>query len=193
MPARGVFNLGDKMNFCAINRYATAYFTVVHESKAFLPVATDLKLLKSLFEKYRAVFERFDCPTLSAKSRVLFVQKLFVENKFNKITKNLLRVLAEYGCLKMLGSTIDAYWKLYLEFQKELVIEVISVKKLKNDDVDYIKNFFKREYERKIIVQNTLNESILGGFVIKINSFVLDGSVANRLKSFEFTLKNESQ
>lgn len=174
-----------------LNRYAIAYFNVALESKALRAVDTDLRILKPIFSKYRVVFEKFDCPTMSAKSRILFIRKMFSENKFHKITKNLLSVLAEYGALSMFGEVIDAYLELYLKFQKELAIKVISIEKLKNDDINRIKNFFHKKFNRNITIENTLDKSILGGLVIKTNSFVLDGSVANRLKSLEFTLKNE--
>ena len=174
-----------------LNRYAIAYFNVARESKALPAINADLKVLKPLFAKYRIVFEKFDCPTMSSAVRIAFIRKMFAENKFHKITKNLLSVLAEYGSLSQLGEVIDAYLELHAKFKKELAIQVVSVEKLNNDAINCIKNFFHKKFDRNITIQNTLDKSILGGLVIKTNSFVLDGSVANRLKSLEFTLKNE--
>lgn len=180
------------MNSYTVSKYANAYFNVVREASAFTLIEVDLRVLRPVFEKYSCVFERMDSSTVNVRSRILFVQKILAEHKFHKFTKNLLKVLAEYGCLGVLGQVISEYLELHKKFKKELSLDVISVQKLNVAEINCIKAFFNKEFKRKITLNNILDPSILGGLILKTGSFVLDGSIANRLKTLEFTLHNES-
>lgn len=180
------------MNSYTVSKYANAYFNVVRDANAFSLIEADLRVLKPVFEKYSCVFKGMDGPTVNMHSRILFVQKILTEYKFHKLTKNLLNVLAEYGCLGILGQVISQYLELHKKLKKELSLDVISVQKLNVAEINCIKNFFHKEFKRKITLNNILDPSILGGLILKTGSFVLDGSVANRLRTLEFTLHNES-
>jgi len=174
-------------------RYAVACFKVAQEKKALKKVHDDLEILEAIASKFKKIFTEINSPISNKKERFLFVETLFKAYKFNSITKNLLSLLAENRCINLLEQ-ISQHWKnLYLDFKNEAKLEVISVKKMKDSDLNDIKNFFEKEFGKKVQLKNTLDTSILGGAIIKSGSFVLDNSIANKIREIGFTLKGEAQ
>ena len=170
-------------------RYAAAYFNVAKEKKILKKASSDFEILESIVSNFTKILIKINNPISTKEKRFLFVRKLLSAYKFNLITKNLLFLLAEYRCIDLLKKIIDHWNNLYLNFKNETSIEVVSVKKIKTTDLVYIKNFFEKKLKKKVRLQNTLDPSILGGVIIKFGSFILDGSIANKIRNIGFALK----
>ena len=174
-------------------RYAAAYFKVAKEKKVIKDVYNDLKVLKAVASKFKKILIEVNSPISTKSERFSFVKKLFEVHKFHSLTKNFLSLLAKNKGFDLLEQIIKHWLALYLNFKNEATLEVISVKKIKESELNYIKKFFEKEFGKKVQLKNTLDTSILGGIIIKIGSSVIDNSIATKIKSIGFVLKEEAQ
>ena len=77
---------------------------------------------------------------------------------------------------------LKIYLEKKIEGEKE-VAEIVSVYPLKDDEVEKIRNAFP--VLAKYRVRNVIRPSIVGGFIIRYGSSVINLSIANQLKSFK--------
>ena len=174
-------------------KYASAYFSVAKEEKILKEASNNLKMLAKIILNSEKIFNTVNSPISSKSQRFLFINKLASLCKLHTITKNLLCLLAEYRCINLLREIINYYNSLYLDFKKEIEIEVISTKKITQNDLASIKNFFEKKLVKQVYLKNNLDKTIMGGIIIKFGSFVLDGSIANKIKDIKFTLRESIQ
>jgi len=78
------------------------------------------------------------------------------------------------------------------EREKQEYAEVISAIELDGETLDKIKEDVDRAYGLDIRIRNTVDESIIGGFIIKIGEKVIDLSVRNKMEDIKAKLKSTS-
>jgi F-type H+-transporting ATPase subunit delta len=186
-------NFQEQMSSQEIKRYAISFFKVAEKKKALKVVCDDLEILKAIELKFKKIFLEVNCPISTKEKRFSFVEKLLGAHTFNLISRNLLDLLAENRDLNLLRKIISCWENLYLDYKNELQLEVVSVEKLKEADLDHIKKFFANKFDKKVLLKNILDASILGGVIVKSGSFVLDNSILNKIKNIGFALKGKSQ
>ncbi|NRA73283.1 MAG: ATP synthase F1 subunit delta [Rickettsiales bacterium] len=174
-------------------KYALAYFNVAKEENILKKAHSDLKMLRDINSNSKKIFRDINSPISTRSQRLLFINKLLSTYKFHNITKNLLHILAQYRCIDSLDTIIHHYNNFYLDFKKEIKLEIVSTKKINASDLTNIKKFFEKKFTKQVELKNTLDTSILGGIIIKFGSFILDGSTANKIKDIGLTLKEGIQ
>ena len=176
-----------------IKRYALAYFEVGAKQNMLLPICKDLEVLEACEVKFRKIFLSVNSAVVTKETRYSFVKTLLKAHKFHLATQNLLHLLAENASLDLLGKIITQWKILYLDFKAEAHLDIVSVNKIKAPELASIKIAFEKKLGKKVQLKNTLDATILGGIMIKFGSFVLDNSVANKIKNIGFTLKEEQE
>ncbi len=93
-----------------------------------------------------------------------------------------IKLLKENRQLKMLAGIIKRFSEIYNKENGIAEVEVISRRKLSENQIDKIKDFILQKYQSKeIILKNSENKNIKGGVIIKVGDEVLDGSVVGKL------------
>lgn len=127
-------------------------------------------------------------PKLSQEQRHEFAQKVFTGA--SKPLLNTLFLLAQNSRLSLLPEVFADYRKIYNQLHSQDLMKVESVYPLSNEELDEIgKAFIKRTGLKKLILENKINESLIGGIRVSIGTKVYDGSIQNDLnqltKSFQ--------
>ena len=63
--------------------------------------------------------------------------------------------------------------------------ELISAKKLSDNEIDNIKNELSKNFTSKIKLNYKHDESLIGGLIVKIGSIMVDTSIKNKLRQIE--------
>lgn len=109
-------------------------------------------------------------------------------DKLNDAGKNLLKVLAENDRLVCLPEIAEIYEGLRADEESTVVAEVISAVELNDAQKDSITAALKQRFGREVSLECSIDESLLGGAVIRAGDVVIDGSVVNRLASMSHQL-----
>ena len=109
-----------------------------------------------------------------------FVKKI-LEGHLDKNQENFVRILLEYRRFEAVTDILNQYHEMYDESVKIGEAEVISAKKLSAEQIERIKKRLEEKYGKKFELVNTVDSSIIGGLILKIENKVIDESISGKL------------
>jgi F-type H+-transporting ATPase subunit delta len=102
--------------------------------------------------------------------------------------QNLIKVLAENRRLGLLPEIVEQFEQLRAEAEKTIDAQVISAFKVSKAQETAITKKLKQRLGREVTLTCTVDESLLGGVVIKAGDMVIDGSVVGQLNKLAVKL-----
>ncbi len=117
--------------------------------------------------------------------------QLFIDilgKKLNKQGKNLIKVLAENRRLNFLPEIAEQYEVLRADQEKTVEAEVISAFKVSGEQQQQIAEKLKARLGREVSLTCTVDESLIGGMVIKAGDMVIDGSAVGQIQKLSIEL-----
>ncbi len=168
-------------------------------ARAFLDVVTSAHLDTAAIDKQLSDFEAtwngspelqtfFENPAVPAAQKVAFLDKLNTKLGLQKELRNLLAVLINNDRISSVHEVAAAY---RAELQEQLGIrqaEIVTARELGADERNALLAGVSKMAGAKIEANFTLDQSILGGAIVRIGSTVYDGSVRGRLQRLKETL-----
>ena len=102
--------------------------------------------------------------------------------------KKFLQALAEHDRLSIVGEVRDQFELLRAEELKSLDVEVISAYPMSEAQSEALKEALNRRFEKEISIESRVDESLIGGAIIRAGDMVIDGSVRGKLFKLADTL-----
>jgi len=165
-------------------KYAQALFMVGTENNQGDAILADFTGIVNLFKSEKDLLNLMLTPSLNSDEKKGILQRVF-DSVSSQYVKNTLKILVDKGRFENIFEIYDVFKGLYNE-QKNLVeARVFTVVPL--DEVHRValeKNLAKR-FNKKVILENVIDESILGGAVVYIGDQVIDGSIKNQLNQMK--------
>jgi len=125
---------------------------------------------------------RFDSSQLAE----LFIE--ICDDKLNDAGKNMIRVLAENDRLPLLPEVAELYEAERAAVEGTVVAEVTSATALNNAQQQSIAEALKKRLGRDVTLECKIDESLLGGAIIRAGDVVIDGSVVGKLEKLATAL-----
>ncbi len=104
------------------------------------------------------------------------------EDRFDASFNNFLQVLATYDRLELLPEIAAQFEHLRREAEQRIRVEVSSAMAMNDDEAAALKERLKIRYAREVDLEIKVDESLIGGAVIRAGDQVIDGSVRGRLE-----------
>ena len=104
--------------------------------------------------------------------------------------QNLLKVMAENGRLKALPDVSEQFFILKKEHEKEIDVEVISATELSDEQLANIGGKLEQRLARKVKLNCSVDEALLGGVIIRAGDLVIDDSARGRLNRLSDALQS---
>lgn len=112
------------------------------------------------------------------------------EDDVAKVLRSFVGILARDRELNKEREIIDAFSEIWNKEDKELVANVTTTRELtgesRNTIIEYLK---KRTSSDKVALNENIDESLLGGFILKYESRILDGSLKTNLADLKVNLE----
>ena len=102
--------------------------------------------------------------------------------------KNLVRLLASNGRLSLAGEMAAQYEVLRAEAENQIEAEVETATAISDSQRDSIATALEKRLGRKVKLEASVNEDLLGGAVIRAGDWVFDGSVRTQLAKMASTV-----
>ncbi len=102
--------------------------------------------------------------------------------RFNAKVENFLKVLMNYGRLELLPEIAAMYEFYRREAESRLRVQVSSAMPMNDEETDQLVERLKARFGREIDLDVDVDESLIGGAVIRAGDQVIDGSVRGRLE-----------
>lgn len=170
-------------------RYATALFDLARESNAVAAVEASLvKVQAALGESadFAALTTDASVSRDDAKSAVAAIASAM---KLDRLTANILGVLADNRRLAETGAVARAFAALAAAERGEMTAEVTSAHPLTPAQNAAIAAKLKERVGRDVAIHAKVDPAILGGLTVKIGSTLIDNSIQTRLNSLATAMK----
>jgi len=171
--------------------YAQAAFDIakgdIAQGKSELSEWSDMIELAAMVASDSNMAEAIDSPHIKDQD----VVTLFLDVCGDKLTvegKNFIRVLAENKRLNILNDIAVAYEQLRADAEGTLDAEVISAFPLSDEQQANIVAGLKKRLGREITLTTRVDETLIGGAVIRAGDMVIDGTVTRHLDDLTHTL-----
>ena len=110
--------------------------------------------------------------------------------QFDEYGQNLLKVMAENGRLMALPEVCKEFLVLKQEHEKMMDVEVISASDLSKEQLANISSKLEQRLERKVNLNCSVDETLLGGVIIRAGDLVIDNSTRGQIDRLSDALQS---
>ena len=161
-------------------RYAKALFKEGKEKNKLDSLRQDLDQLAKVYQESSEFRKVIDSPVIPANTKEGVFKDIF-QNKIDRITFDFVLLLIRNGREHLLPEVIQFFGEILDDHQGIIRGKVYSVVSLSDDQLNELKSKLDRMTSKNVILTQSKDKSILGGFIIKINDRVIDASLRNQL------------
>ena len=173
-------------------RYTTAAFALADSKNQLDAVAADLSKLNNGLLADAKVLKFLNSPLLTAQKQVDFIKGAAKELNVSPITQNLLLVVARNRRLGNLKQIIASFEAKIAEKKNQVTAKVTSATKLDDAQIQQIAGDLSKKTGKQVIVNAVVDESLIGGLIVKIGSAMYDYSVKTKLNRLAQQMKKAS-
>jgi len=169
-------------------RYAKALFESASDKKVVDLVLADLSYLVNLLKESKEFRDFIDSPVIQVSQKLGALDTLFKDNT-NELTYRFLCLLVSNRREKYLGAVARMYESIYRKEQGIIRVSLSTVKKPDEQTKNIIKELLGKKYQAKIDLHTITDESLIGGFVLRVDDDLFDGSVTTQLRNIRRELE----
>lgn len=170
-------------------RYANALFELAQEADALEAVERDVEALRAALRESADLSTLITSPLYSREDAARAMAAVARAMELGDLTANLLGVMAGKRRLFALGEVLETFVGLLAEHRGQITAEVTSARALSEAQRDALKEALATATGREIKLDTTVDESLIGGLVVKVGSRMVDTSIRSRLSAMEQAMK----
>ena len=160
--------------------YAAALFTLAAEGNVKKEVADSLKTVKTLALEYPDYIDLLASPSIPFDERCEVIDKAFGE-ALHEYAVSFVKLICERGHIRDLSECIDEYMKLYEAADGIATANITSAVTLTDEEKETLRRKLESKLSRRVELVCSVDESILGGVVIRVDGNIMDGSLRTKL------------
>jgi len=168
-------------------RYAKAILNLAVENKATDAVEKDMRSVVNTIADSTELQDLLASPIIKGSVKKTILSDVFKGS--NNITEGLINMLVDNKRVGLLNDVAQKFIILNEELKGKNVAYVTTAVPLTKDLEAKILKKVSELTGNKVTIENTVDESILGGFVLRVGDLQYDTSIANKLSNLkrEFT------
>jgi F-type H+-transporting ATPase subunit delta len=170
-------------------RYATALFDLASTDNLLDRVADDLTGLDAMIEASAALTRLIRSPVISRDDQGRALAAVLEKAGICELTLNFVGTVTHNRRLFTLSAMIAAYQGLLAAQRGEATAEVVTATALTDKQIDQISKSLKKAIGSDVAIDAKVDESVLGGLIVKIGSRMVDGSLRTKLQQLRFAMK----
>jgi len=170
-------------------RYAVALFDLAKETKALDKVAKDLATLSALLNESSDLKGLTLNPVFSSEEKARAVAAVVAAANLDQMVANFVGVVAQNSRLDQLENIISEFNRILAHHNGEVNASVVTAHKLTKAQLDALKAKLKSMVGSDVTVETEIDDSLLGGMVVKIGSRMIDSSLKTKLANLEESMK----
>ena len=166
-------------------RYVNSLFSGLATKKESEQAAKDIADLGKMIDSSSDLQRFIKTPLLSEAQQKAGVEKLAIKAKFSASVVNLLLVLASNRRLNVLPAIVTQTEQYLIKESGIVPVSVATARELSAADQKKIKTEIKAVLGQDILMQTYVDESLIGGLVVQVESTLIDGSLKTKLDKLE--------
>ena len=161
-------------------RYAEAAFGLAVEEKTVDEWLKDLRLIAEYFSDHRLVFLLGE-PNIQFTRKDLVVKDL-LSGKVQPQALNLALLLVERGLVELAPRVRDEFERKYYEYHNQTPARLTTAMPIDDETRSRVQAELQRLTGKRVLLDEQVDPSILGGAIARVGDTLIDGSVRRRLQ-----------
>ena len=170
-------------------RYATAIFDLAKDSKKLPALGKDISALSEALKESEDMSAMIRSPIYTRDEQQKAIAAVSKKMKLSEMMGNALQLMATKRRLFVLPALLSQLNAMIAEEKGEITAEVTSAKKLTKAQSDALGKTLSDKVGKKVQIEATVNEDLIGGLVVKIGSRMIDSSIRSKLAKLENVMK----
>ncbi len=163
--------------------YAKSLLELANESNQAEAINADLEALREATESDASFAQFFRNPSISDADRLAVLTKSLSGVGGSQLLTNFLGVLGQHGRLGILADVAGAYDDLLGEQLGKIEVDVTVAQKLSPDQLEQVRQKVSQALKKDAVVHQYVDESIIGGLILRVQDQLIDASVKNQLRA----------
>ena len=170
-------------------RYASAVFDLAKEGKAIAGLEKDVDALDAVMADSAELQTLLTSPLYSREEQGVAIGAVAKKMKLSETTSNVLALMASKRRLFVLPQLVSTLRAQIAELKGEVTAEVTSAKALTKAQSDKLAKTLKAQVGADVKIKATVDETIIGGLIVKVGSKMIDTSIKSKLNALQNTMK----
>ena len=170
-------------------RYATALFELARDEKSVDAVKADLDKFAAMLADSDDLKRLVRSPVFGAEAQSKALAAVLDKAGISGISANFLQVLTANRRLFVVSDVIRAFNALVAKFRGEASADVTVAEALSDKNLDALKVALKSVTGKDVALNVKVDQSIIGGLVVKLGSRMVDSSLRTKLNSIKNAMK----
>lgn len=169
-------------------RYAKAILDLANSKSVAEVVNNDMKTIATTINGNKELDTFIQNPTMKIEVKEKTLLEIFAD--INGVTKGLFHLLFENKRFEILETIASEYNRLFDEMNGVEVAKVTTAIAMDSALEAKVLAKIATFSDKKITIENTVDPSIIGGFILRIGDKQYNASIANRLQVLKRELNN---
>ena len=170
-------------------RYAAALFELADERKELDQVANDLVSLRAAIQESPDLQRLLASPLLDRAEQGRALAALLDRMGLGATMRNFVAVVAHNRRLFALKAMADAFLADLAHRRGEVRAEVVSARPLSDAQHQSLLETLRRAIGGKVAIDTAVDESLIGGLVVRVGSRQIDTSLKTKLLRLQLAMK----
>lgn len=171
------------------DRYATALFDLALEQSALEAVEADLNTLGEAIDTSSDLRAAIESPLYSREAQGKAMRAVADALGLGALTANTLGVMAAKRRLFVLRDAIALFRRRVAEHRGEVTAEITAARALTDQQQSALAEKLKGALGREVKLDITVDESIIGGLVVRVGSRMIDTSIRSQLTRLQNSMR----
>ncbi len=170
----------------AARPYAKAVYELASESNSIDSWGDALANLAGVVNDSQ-IAEMLSSPDMSKQQKGELVIQVMGDN-LNQQQQNLVKLMAENSRLALMSDVLEQFEVARAKAENKIEAEVVSAFELSAEQTDELINTLKNKLGCDVTLTTTVDESLIGGVIIKAGDTIIDASMKSQLDSLAISL-----
>ena len=167
-------------------RYAKSLLLLAQERNELAQIKKEMETLSKVIGENRDLKVMLRSPLVKKDKKINVLNLIFKED-IGTLVKSFIKIIANNNREHLLFHISGAFIELYNEMNKIITANVTSAVALDDELRDKIRNVISVLDHTDILIDEQVNEKLIGGVVLRVGDQQIDASVSRQLR----ILKNE--
>lgn len=169
-------------------RYAKALYKVCLDKKSTAEMYAEMKALSAAFAMDSRLQKTLSNPFVSRKDKAKLLETA-IGSGASEQYKGLVRILLDNGREEFARDTALAFQKMYRERNHISLVHITTAGNLPDSEMERLRALVRRAFpRRRLEVTESVDQDLIGGFVVDVDSVRMDASLSNELQQLRQTL-----
>lgn len=166
--------------------YAEAAHKIASETNAVKAWLKNLAILSATIKdaKVKAILAS---PSVNEKDKISFLKEMV--SKTSKDFTTFLEILLENKKIYYIDSIAELFHEMVLADDEILIATVETAYPLSGEQKDKLSKKLQKEHSKKIMIEESVNKSLIAGIKIHVNNQVIDHSIKFRINAMREQIK----